>query len=141
MHVKIRIARHKPHTLGYCASGRLVREESIIGKIPGLYTAITDNDGQFTYMAYLTGEYLNQKVTNERVYFNISETSEGLFEETEISYNDIRTAVFPRVSEYLEASLEEVLAEGREKVEAFVSEKAPKYRPLLSHIPAERLPV
>ena len=141
MHVKIRIARHKPHTLGYCASGRLVREESIIGKIPGLYTAITDNDGQFTYMAYLTGEYLNQKVTNERVYFNISETSEGLFEETEISYNDIRTAVFPRVSEYLEASLEEVLAEGREKVEAFVSEKAPKYRPLLSHIPAERLSV
>ena len=141
MHVKIRIARHKPHTLGYCASGRLVREESITGKIPGLYTTITDNDGQFTYMAYLTGEYLNQRVTNERVYFNISETSEGLFEETEISYNDIRTAVFPRVAEYLEESLEEVLAEGREKVEAFVSEKAPKYRPLLSHIPAERLSV
>ena len=141
IHVKIRIARHKPHTLGYCASGRLVREERITGKIPGLYSTITDNEGQFTYMAYLTGEYLDHKVTNERVYFNISETSEGLFEETEISYNDIRTAVFPRVSEYLEVSLEEILAEGREKVEAFVSEKAPKYRPLLSHIPAERLSV
>ena len=48
-HVKIRVARNKPHTLGYCASGRLVKEENITGKIPGLYRAITDNDGQFTY--------------------------------------------------------------------------------------------
>lgn len=140
-HVKIRVARNKPHTLGYCASGRLVREEILTGKIPGLYTAITDNDGQFTYMAYLTSEYLDERVTNERVHFNIAETTEGLLGEAEISYSDIREAVFPCIAGYLEASLEEVLSEGREKVETFVATKAPKYRPLLSHIPAERLSV
>ena len=140
-HVKIRVARHKPHTLGYCASGRLVREENITGKISGLYRAITDKDGQFTYTAYLTSDYLDQQVTNERVHFNISETTDGLFGETEVSYHDIRAAVFPRVAKYLENSLEEVLSEGRERVEAFVSTKAPKYRPLLGHIPTERLSV
>ena len=140
-HVKIRVARNKPHTLGYCASGRLVREENITAKIPGLYKTITDNDGQFSYMAYLTGGYLDQQVTNERVHFNISETTDGLFGESEISYHDIKTAVFPRVAAYLETSLEEVLSEGRERIEAFVSTKAPKYRPLLGHMPTERLSV
>ncbi|MDE0311676.1 MAG: hypothetical protein OXI52_05375 [Caldilineaceae bacterium] len=31
-HVKVRVNRNKPHTLGYCASGRLVREEGLTGK-------------------------------------------------------------------------------------------------------------
>lgn len=140
-HVKVRVARNKPHTLGYCASGRLVREETLTGKIPGLYTAITDNDGQFTYMAYLTSDYLDERVTNERVHFHIAETTEGLFGQAEISYNDIREAVFPCIAGYLEASLEEVLSEGREKVEKFIETKAPKYRPLIGHIPAERISV
>ena len=140
-HVKVRVDRNKPHTLGYCASGRLVREEGLTGKIPGLYKAITDEDGQFTYMAYLTGEYLDEQVSNERVHFNIQESTEGLLEDTELSYSDIRAAVYPRVKEYLEASLTEVLSEGRERVEKFVSTRAPKYRPLLGHIPAERLSV
>ena len=92
-------------------------------------------------MAYLTSDYLDDHVTNERVHFNISETTEGLFGETEISYNDIRTAVFPCIAGYLEASLKEVLSEGREKVDTFIATKAPKYRPLLRHISAERLSV
>ena len=140
-HVKVRVDRNKPHTLGYCASGRLVREEGLTGKIPGLYKAITDEDGQFTYMAYLTGEYLDEQVSNERVHFNIQETTEGLFEDTELSYSDIRASVYPRVREYLADSLLEVLTEGRERVESFVSTTAPKYRPLLGHIPEERLSV
>ena len=140
-HVKIRVARNKPHTLGYCVSGWLVKEENLNGMIPGLYKAITDNDSQFTYMAYLTGEYLDQNVSSERFNFNIPETAEGLFEGYEISYDDIRAAVLPRIAKYLEECLQEVLSEGREKLEDFVSTKAPKYRPLLSHIPPERLAV
>ena len=140
-HVKIRVSKKKSHTLGYCASGRLVKEENITGKISGLYTTIKDDDGQFTYMAYLMGEYLDQKVDNERINFNISEIAKGLFEENEISYSDIKEGVFPRVEKYLEESLKEVLSEGRKKIETFVSEKAPKYRPLLGHIPPERLSV
>ena len=140
-HVKVRVDRNKAHTLGYCASGRLVREESITGKIPGLYRAITDTGGQFTYMAYLTSDYLDEQVTTERINFNISEDMEGLFVETEISYNDIRAAVYPRIAKYLEANLEEALSEGKERVETFVSTKAPKYRPLLGYMPSERLSV
>lgn len=138
-HVKVRVNRNKAHTLGYCASGRLVTEEVLTQKVPGLYKAITDDDGQFTYMAYLTGDYLDEHVNNERIRFNIHETTEGLFEGTELSFSDIRKAVLPRVSAYLKDSLVEVLAEGRERVENYVSTRAPKYGPLLEHIPEERL--
>ena len=140
-HVKVRVDRNKPHTLGYCATGRLVNEENITGKIPGLYAAITDTDGQFTYMAYLTSAYLNERVTNERVHFSISETANDLLSDTEISYKDIRESVYPRISKYLEANLEKVLTEGRERVDKFVTTQALKYRPLLEHIPSERLSV
>ncbi|MCY4459401.1 MAG: hypothetical protein OXC26_03215 [Albidovulum sp.] len=140
-HVKVRVDRNKPHTLGYCASGRLVSEEGLTGKIPGLHKAIADGDGQFTYLAYLTGEYLNEQVNNERVHFNIPDTAEVLFEDTEVSYSDIRTEIYPRVRKFLEPNLVEALTEGRERVETFVSTKAPKYQPLLGHIPEERLSV
>lgn len=138
-HVKVRADRNKPHTLGYCASGRLVKEEDLKGKVPGLYRAITDERGPFTYMAYLTGDYLDGRVSAERVSFGIPEKTEGLLEGTEPSFSDIREAVYPRITKYLEVSLKEVIAEGKERVEKFVSDRAPKYRPLLRHMPEGEL--
>ena len=49
--------------------------------------------------------------------------------------------MYPRIAKYLEANLEEALSEGKERVETFVSTKAPKYRPLLGYMPSERLSV
>lgn len=140
-HVKVSAERNKQHTIGYCASGRLVKEESLNKKIPGLYNVISDDSGQFTYMAYLTGDYLDNCVSNERVAFNIQEKSDDLFEDTEISFSDIRNAVFPLVSDYLKTSLDELLTKGRDRVQNYVSTKAPKYRPLLNYISKEKLSV
>lgn len=140
-HVKIRTTQNKPHSLGYCASGRLVKTEQLVDKIPGLYKSISDSNGQFNYMAYLTAEYLDEKVTNERIDFNISEKTEGLFVDTEISYRDMREAVFPLVKIFLSDSLEQVLEEGRKRIDDFVSNKVPRYRPLLNHIPPEKLSI
>lgn len=142
-HVKIRATRSRPHCLGYCAAGRLVKEEPLKGKIPGLFAALWDADGEFTYMAYLTSKYLDDRVTNERLDFNISETidSDNLFVTTEISYDDIRHELFPLISKYLKDSLEISIQAGEEKVNNFVSKKAPKYRPLLKHIPLKTLAI
>ncbi len=140
-HVKIRVSRSRPHCVGYCAAGRLVREEPLKGKIPGLFAAISDGDGEFSYMAYLTSSYLDNRVTSERLDFNISETVDGLYAATEISYDDIRQALFPCISSFLQDSLEEVIRAGQEKVSDFVSKRAPKYQPLLRHLPMKTLPI
>ena len=140
-HAKIRISHSKEHTLGYCATGRLVKEENLRGRIPGLFSGISDNKGEFTYMAYLTSEYLDSKVTTERLNFNIQESVNGLYSGTEVSYEDIRSELYPRVENYLKDNLSEILNAGREKLETFVSNHAPKYRPLLNHIPPEKLSI
>ena len=142
-HVKIRVVRSRPHCVGYCAAGRLVKEEPLKGKIPGLFAAISDGNGEFTYMAYLTSQFLDNRVTNERLEFNMSETvdSDDLYDDTEISYDDIRQALLPCISNFLKDSLEEVIQAGEDKVHNFVSKKAPKYRPLLRHIPLKTLPI
>lgn len=140
-HVKIRSVRNKPHCIGYCAAGRLVQEEPLKGKIPGLFGAIADDNGEFSYMAYLTGVYLDDKVTSERVNFNIPEKVDGLMANFEVSYDDIRQALFPRISEYLRNSLDDVIREGREKLDEFVAKKAPKYRPIMRHLSPELLSI
>ena len=142
-HVKIRVTRNRPHCLGYCAAGRLAKEEPLKGKVPGLFAALSDGKGEFTYMAYLTSKFLNDRVTNERLDFNIAETMEAdnLYVATEICYEDIRQALLPYISIFLKDSLEEIIRSGEEKVNDFVSKKAPKYRPLLHHIQLKTLSI
>jgi hypothetical protein len=56
-----------------------------------------------------------------------------------ISFEDIRNAIVPRIQEFLAESLQANIQAGREKLEQFVSEIAPKYRPLLNHMNAATL--
>lgn len=138
-HVRVRASRKQAHTLGYCAAGRLVKEESLKGKIPGLFSNISDEVGAFVYMAYLTGEYLDAKVVSQRTGFHIQETVDGMFEDTTVSFENIREALFPLVSDFLGKSLSINLDQSKAKLEKFVSDVAPKYRPLLAHIPEDQL--
>lgn len=55
-YVEVRVDRLKPHRLVSCASGHLVRKDGLSGQRPDLYEAITDEDGQFTFVIHLTGE-------------------------------------------------------------------------------------
>lgn len=140
-HCKFRTTKNKPHILGYCAAGRLVKEEKLKGKIPGLTTSISDDGGEFIYTAYITGNFLDQRVYEQRVGFNIDDEVEGLFEKSEISFKDIRDAIIPLVTNFLEDSLEQNLKAGAERLNEFITKTAPGYRPLLSHIPQDELAV
>lgn len=140
-HCKFRSTKNKPHILGYCAAGRLVKEENLKGKIPGLTVSISDNGGEFTYTAYITGPFLDERVYEQRVGFNIDDEVEGLFEKSEISFKDIREAVIPLVTEFLGDSLTENLEAGADRLNDFIAKTAPGYRPLLAHIPRGELAV
>ncbi|MFH1687573.1 MAG: hypothetical protein ABIE70_08650 [bacterium] len=76
---------------------------------------------------------------SERTDFNIAEQPADLFAETEISLSDIRDAVISKVSDYLSVYLRENKRKGRERVEDFVSSKAPRYGPILGRIPEDQL--
>jgi len=136
-HIKFRASVNKKHQLALCAANRLVKEESIQGKIPGLYGKIFDQSGEFTYTCYVSSEYLNEHVRTERTSFDIAEDVESLLDE--ITFKNIRDAVLERTKEYLKDLLDENVAAGRKRVDDFIANHAPRYRPIASYVPEELL--
>jgi len=138
-HVKLRANKSLSHIIAFCAGNRLVKEENISKKIPGLYGQIRDNDGAFVYACYIGSQFLDENVRSERTGFDISEEADELFKDTEISMNEIREAVIEKAEKHLAEFLEDNKKRGKERVENFVSTKAPKYRPILSRIHDDKL--
>ena len=133
-HIKFRASSSKKHSLSLCAAGRLVKEEAISGKISGLHGRITDNTGEFTYSCYVSSPYLDEKVRSERTEFDIFEDAEDLFSETELSLKDIRNQVLSHTKNYLSKHLEKNIESGKDRILKYVSEKAPRYRPIISYM-------
>ena len=140
-HIKFRASSSKKHSLSFSAASRLVKEEVISGKIPGLHGKITDDKGEFIYCCYVASPYLDEHVRPERTSFNISEGLDDLLTATEISFKDIREHVLNRSKEYLKDYLKENLAAGRNRVDKFIAEKAPRYRPIIARVDEEELAV
>jgi hypothetical protein len=89
----------------------------------------------------LTSPYLDLNVRSERTSFDIPEVTDAALDEDEPSLSDIRQAALAAAGRYLESSLAAVRKSGRERVEDFVDNKAPRYRPILRHIDEEQLSV
>ena len=140
-HIKLRANSSHAHVIAFCAANRLVKEESINGKIPGLYGKLRDQSGEFVYACYVTSSFLDETVRAERTGFDITENPGELFAHTEISLSEIRDEVIARASNHLSKYLEENKTKARERVENFVSRKAPRYRPILARIPEDKLAI
>ncbi|WP_252177263.1 hypothetical protein [Endozoicomonas sp. 4G] len=140
-HIKFRAGVHKNHSMFLCAASRVVKEESISKKIPGLFGTISDDVGKFTYACYLTSLYLDEHVRSERTAFNIAETIDDLTSDLDVSLSEIRDTVANKTREYLSDYLQENLKAGRERVEEFVAHKSPRYRSIISYMNESELTV
>lgn len=138
-HIKFRASANKKHAMSLCAANRLVKEESINGKIPGLYGKITDDKGDFIYSCYVSSPYLDERVRSERTSFEIAENFDGLFADTEITLKDIREEIIECAKVYLQDFLVANVKAGRDRVDNFISQKAPRYRPIVNHINEQEL--
>jgi len=139
IHIKLRSSSSHSHVIALCAAKRLVKKENIMGKIPGFYGKLHDEAGEFVYVCYVTSSFLDERVRAERTDFDILEKPGELFAGTEISLSDIKDAVITKASDYLSTYLEENKTKAIERIEKFVSTKAPRYRPILGRIPDYKL--
>lgn len=138
-HIKSRANATNSHSIAYIAASRFVKEESIERKIPGLYGRLSDQSGEFLYTCYVSSDFLDERVRPERTGLDIVEDAEGLIADQEISTKDIKDAVMQKVKAYLADYLDDNLKASKERVETFVSTKAPRYRPIMARIPEEQL--
>jgi len=140
-HVRLSATGTRSHVIAYCASNRLVKDENITGKIPGLHSKIKDANGEFVYACYVSSSFLDENVRAERTGFNLNEEVDGLYADTDISLIEIRNAVIERASVHLSEYLKANLKRAMDRVEKFVSQKAPRYRPIMARIPESVLNV
>jgi len=141
IHIKLSASSSRSHSIAYCASNRMVTQESIKGKVTGLHGSLRDGDREFVYECYVSSPLLDDRVRSERTSFDIEEDSLDLFESIELSQREIREAVLERISGFLSDYLEEERRLGKERVSKFVANKAPRYRPILDRIPEDQLAV
>lgn len=128
-------ARNATPRLYWCAANRVVKDESIAGKVPGLYGRLKDGSAaEFTYVCYLSADFLDEHVRSDRTDFDLPERLPGDALLDEPSLDDIRAGVLAEVAKSLEEPLARALEAGKERIHSFVSTKAPKYRPVINRI-------
>lgn len=128
-------ARNANPYLHWCAANRVVKEENISGKLPGLYGKLKDPlVGEFTYACYLSSNYLDENVRADRTEFDLPERVPGDPLIDEPSLDDIRKAVLAKIAKSLATPLEAAQKEAQQRIHDFTSTRAPRYRPLLKQI-------
>ncbi|NMW65005.1 ATP-binding protein [Mobiluncus mulieris] len=135
-------SRNSAPRIYWCASNRVVKNESIEGKVDGLYSKMNDETGtEFTYVCYISSNYLDAQVRSDRTDFDLPEhiADGSLFED--ISFEDIRKEVFVEISRALEKPLELARQVSRERIHNFVTTKAPQYRSLIKRIASRGMSV
>jgi hypothetical protein len=141
IHIKLSASSTRGHSIAFCAANRLVLQEGLRGKIPGLFGSLHDEAGDFVYECYVSSALLDERVRSERTSFDIEEEPLELFATTDMSQKEIRDAVIARAAAFLATYLEEKKRLGNERVSEFVATKAPRYRPILNRIPTDQLAV
>lgn len=121
--------------LYWCAANRVVTEENLTGRIAGLYGRLKDKtSAEFTYACYLSSDFLDDHVRADRTTFDIADRAPGSNPDDSPSLDDIRSAVLHEVEQMLSDSLAAAREEGKVRVNEFVSNHAPRYRPVLSRL-------
>jgi len=145
------------HTLHFCAHKREVFGENLSSTIRELTGKLSNDDGDFVYSGYITGDILDENINSERTDFAFSKTSdtddgldvneqleiEGLASPKSISKKDIIKAAIPFIRDFLKDEILMYNAKKKERIENYVYSANPRYRSLLKHNPEciEKIPL
>ena len=134
--------RNPAPRLHWCAASRVVVEENLTGKIHGLYGRLKDEaSAEFTYVCYLSSDFLDTHVRADRTAFDVPDRVPGATIDDDLSLDDIRSAVLEEVEGLLAEPLAAAREEGKERVNTFVSTRAPRYRPVLARMESHGITV
>ena len=140
IHLRLNTSHIGDHALVLCADKRVVASERL-SKLVGGIQQLKDDTGAFQYFCYISSPYLDEHVRSDRTAFDLPETAEGLFAESEISIEDINAKVTDSVQNFLAKEIAANKAILLDRIEDFVSNRAPRYRPILKRIQSAPLAI
>ncbi len=118
------------------AANRLVISENLEPKIQGLYGDLENNGESFSYVCFVSSQFLTDNVAPERLGFNIPEKKEDIAFE-DISLEEIKEAVVSSVSEHLYLYLRDNLQRTEDRINSFVNTQEPRYRSIVKYLTPE----
>jgi|JI10StandDraft_1071094.scaffolds.fasta_scaffold00371_24 hypothetical protein len=118
----------------YCAHTREVQSEKLNIEIPELDTYLVDeNKERFSIAVYVTGNYLNEKVNEERTLIQFAKDSdEALQFPNEVSQEEILKIISSMLREEFSLYLDSLSEERFERIKRFVQDH-PRYRQLMKY--------
>jgi hypothetical protein len=137
-HVKLNASIENKNRIIYSAADRVVKDESLQGKIPGLFGVLKDKESNkdFSYVCFIKSDYLDEYVNSARLNFEIEEEIDEptLYNKENITLSEIRNAAINMIAIYLSQYLEEGRQNGIKRLTDFINQKAPRYKPILSRL-------
>ena len=118
----------------FCAHTREVQNEKLNNEIPELDTYLTDENNQkFSIAVYVTGDYLDEKVNEERTVIQFAKNiEESLQFPNEVAQEEIINTVSELVREEYSQYLDNLSEVRFERVKRFVHDH-PRYRQLMKY--------
>ena len=113
-----------------CADNREVMTEKLTDLPAGLDKWLVTEYG-FSYVGVLTGAYLDEHVSSDRLSFDISADDDDMFDE--VGMNDITATACASARAFLKDLIDVAVSGQREQVEQYVTEEGPQFRHLLHY--------
>jgi len=118
----------KTHTISYCANQREVLNWKAGKAEPDLTSKFTDDQGQsFVFRTYLSGAYLDSKVSSDRTNFMFLQEEDLEFPD-EMTRAELDNQVMVALRQVAEPYMTALKLEKRQAIETFVQSKAPQFR-------------
>lgn len=120
------------HELHLCASDREVESIDLSKKISNLNKKLTDDTGDYYYVGYVTGRYLDESVNSNRTAFYIEKEHTNT---NPITKEDVYKDSINFIELYLGTDLEEIKKKKKEQIQNYVNYKKPQYKFLINAKP------
>ncbi|MCX6212942.1 ATP-binding protein [Spirosoma sp.] len=122
------------HKVYYCANCRSVTPENLSKYIPDLVNNVflTGSD-DLHFQIYITSDYLDKHVGNERTKFNFPDNEEDALYDFIVTYEDIKKQVTNEIEALLKVPLEELRLQKIESIKRHVEQYAPQFKYVLKH--------
>jgi hypothetical protein len=134
-HVKIKASGQLDHRLHFCAHQRTVTNPLIGDAVPNLTKSLqAGEEAPFVYYGFVSGDALDQAVSDDRTSFNF-DTSDELLGDEALTEQDIFGESASQAGGFLKDYTAPLAEQKTERVQKYVYERAPRYRHVLKHRP------
>lgn len=133
-HIRLYTGEQIHHSIFLCAHYRAVSQINLHSKIPLLRNKLRIGNGKpFVYLAYVTSEFLDERVNSDRTDFNFVKEGE-LSKNGEITDEKLLESILNSVRSELSYPIEELFGQVKERIEKLVSTSYPEYRSITKEI-------